>query len=155
MSLTASDADTPDPRRYQAALDLLHRHLEGSVAHEPFVQTVEFDESIPRWYVRFGCDGRDAATIYFDLRQRSLHHEVYFLPDPLYRREAVYALLLKANHQSYGTHASIAADGEVYLTGRTLLEHLDAAELDRLIGSIYQYTERWFPTLVRLAFRPD
>jgi hypothetical protein len=32
--------------------------------------------------VRFGCDGRDAATIYFDLHQRTLRYEVYFLPDP-------------------------------------------------------------------------
>ena len=121
-----SATDTPDPRRYEAALALLHEHLEGSVAHEPFVQVVEFDPEIPRWYVRFGCDGRDAATIYFDLHQRSLHHEVYFLPDPHYRHEDVYRLLLQANHQAYGTRASIAADGELYLTGRTLLEHLDA-----------------------------
>ncbi|HEY3832429.1 MAG TPA: YbjN domain-containing protein [Acidimicrobiia bacterium] len=149
-------ADTPDPQRYQAALALLHDHLEGSVAHEAFVQTVEFDPSIPRWYVRFGCDGRDAATIYFDLHQRSLHHEVYFLPDPRYRHVDVYRLLLQANHQAYGTSASIAPDGELYLTGRTLLEHLDAAELDRVIGSIYTYTERWFPVVARLAFqRPD
>jgi hypothetical protein len=151
--VSVTDPDAPDPARYAAAMALLHEHLEGSVANEPWVQTVEFDETIPRWYVRFGCDGRDAATIYFDLHQRSLHHEVYFLPDPHYRHEDIYRLLLKANHQAYGTRASIAPDGELYLTGRTLIEHLDAAELDRLIGSIYEYTERWFPIVVRLAFQ--
>ena len=46
------------------------------------MQTVEYDPELRRWYVRFGCDGRDAATIYFDLHQRTLRYEVYFLPDP-------------------------------------------------------------------------
>ncbi len=132
---------------------LIAAHLEGPVAAEEYIQTVEYDPELRRWYVRFGCEGRDAATIYFDLHQRSLHHEVYFLPDPHYRREEVYGLLLRANHQAYGTRASIASDGELYLTGRTLLEHLDTDELDRVIGAIYEYTERWFPIVVRLAFQ--
>ncbi len=153
MPVAPNARDTPDPQRYRRARALLHEHLEGSVALEPWVQAVEFDETIPRWYVRFGCEGRDAATIYFDLHQRSLHHEVYFLPDPPSRREEVYGLLLRANHQAYGTRASIAPDGELYLTGRTLLEHLEVDELDRVIGSIYTYTERWFPIAVRLAFQ--
>src|SRR5215510_3599056 len=102
-----------DPTFLQAQHDLIARHLEESVAPEPWVQTVEYDPEIPRWYVRFGCDGRDAATIYFDLHQRTLHHEVYFLPDPHYRHEDVYRLLLRANHQAYATRASIAPDGEI------------------------------------------
>jgi len=61
---------------------MIAAHLEGPVAREPWVQTVEYDPAIPRWYVRFGCDGRDAATIYFDLHQRTLRYEVYFIPDP-------------------------------------------------------------------------
>ena len=47
------------------------------------MQHVEFDPELDRWYLRFTCDGRDATTIYFDLRPRSLRYEVYFLPDPL------------------------------------------------------------------------
>ena len=50
--------------------------------HETYIQTVEYDPELRRWYVRFGCDGRDATTIYFDLHQRTLRYEVYFLPDP-------------------------------------------------------------------------
>ena len=60
------------------------------------MQTVEYDPAIPRWYVRFGCDGRDAATIYFDLHQRTLRYEVYFLPDPPANHEALYRFLLAA-----------------------------------------------------------
>ena len=137
---------------YDASYALLKTHLEGSGAAEDYIQTGEHDPTIPRWYVRFGCDGRDAATIYFDLHQRSLHYEVYFLPDPVSNRALVHELMLRANHGAYAIAASIARDGEIYLTGRTLLEHLDTEELDRIIGSIYEFTERWFPRVVALAF---
>ncbi len=143
----------PDPRRLADAAALLEQHLGTVVAAEPWIQHVEFDPSIPRWYVRFGCEGRDAATIYFDLRQRSLHYEVYFLPDPPKRRDEVHALLLRAAMTTYAIHPAIGTDGDVYIVGRTLLEHLDAEELDRIIGAIYEFTERWFPIVVAMAFR--
>lgn len=142
-----------DPKLSAAARDLLHDHLEGEVAAQDWVQAVEFDPALSRWYVRFGCDGRDAATIYFDLHQRSLHYELYFLPAPADDRPELWRFLLRANHELYGVRFSIGPDGDVYLTGRVLLEHLDRAELDRTIGVLYAVTERWFQAAVRLAFR--
>jgi hypothetical protein len=81
---------------------LIAAHLEGPVAREEWVQTVEYDAEIPRWYVRFGCDGRDAATIYFDLHQRTLRYEVYFMPDPPANHETLGRFLLQCNHKMYG-----------------------------------------------------
>ncbi len=147
------DPGAPDPGARAAAHTLLHEHLFGPVAAEAWVQAVEHDPEIPRWYVRFGCDGRDAATIYFDLHQRSLHFELYFLPDPPRGHEALYRSLLRWNHATYGARFSIGPDGDIYLTGRRLLEHLDGAELDRLLGVLYALTERYFQTAVALGFR--
>ena len=132
---------------------LIAAHLEGPVAAEPWVQTVEYDATIPRWYVRFGCEGRDAATIYFDLHQRTLRHELYFMPDPPGHHDELYAFLLRCNHSLYGTRFSIGPDGDIYLVGRRLLTHLDVAELDRIIGVLYQAVERWFQPAVRIGFR--
>jgi hypothetical protein len=140
----------PDARR--AIHDCIGAHLEGPVAQEEWVQTVEYDPEIPRWYVRFGCDGRDAATIYFDLHQRTLRYEVYFLPDPPGNQLDLYRFLLQRNHGTYAAHFSIGPDGDVYLVGRVLLEHLDVAELDRIIGSLYELVERWFQTTVRIGY---
>jgi hypothetical protein len=149
----AEDAGAPpDPEAVAAARALLDEHLFGPVAAEPWVQAVEHDPAIPRWYVRFGCEGRDAATIYFDLHQRSLHHELYFLPDPPRAREELYAALLRWNHTLYGTSFSIGPDGDCYLRGRTLIEHLDRAELDRVLGVLYAATERYFPAAVAIGF---
>jgi hypothetical protein len=138
--------------RERAAHTLIAEHLEGEVAAQPYIQTVEYDPEIPRWYVRFGCDGRDATTIYFDLHQRTLRYEVYFLPDPPRNHLDLYRFLLQRNHGLYGASFSIGPDGDVYLTGRVALEHLDATELDRIIGVLYELVETWFQPAVRLAF---
>ena len=148
-----TDAGRPlTPAEWQAKHDLIAGHLEHDVAQQPFVQTVEYDPEIPRWYVRFGCDGRDAATIYFDIHQRTLRSEVYFMPDPPAHHEELYRFLLQRNHAAYGVHFSIGPDGDVYLVGRVLLEHLDTAELDRIIGACYEMVERWFQPAIRLGF---
>jgi len=141
-----------DPHARSILHDLIASHLEGPVAAEPWVQTVEYDPEVPRWYVRFGCDGRDAATIYFDLHQRTLRYEVYFLPDPPTNQLDLYRFLLARNHESYGAHFSIGPDGDVYLVGRVLLQHLDEAELDRILGVLYDLVERWFQPAIRIAY---
>ena len=138
--------------RERAAHALIASHLEGDVAVQPYVQTVEYDPEIPRWYVRFGCDGRDATTIYFDLHQRTLRYEVYFLPDPPRNRLELYRFVLERNHNLYGARFSIGPDGDLYVTGRVALEHLDTDELDRIIGVLYELVETWFQPAVRLAF---
>jgi len=141
--------------RERAAHELVATHLEGSVAAEPYIQTVEYDPELRRWYVRFGCDGRDATTIYFDLHQRTLRYEVYFLPDPPTNHLELYRFLLQRNHTMYGARFSIGPDGDVYLVGRVALEHLDERELDRIIGVLYELVETWFQPVVRLAYRRE
>ncbi len=139
-----------------AAHDLVDRHLFDSVRREPYVQHVEYDPELRRWYVRFGCDARDASTIYFDLHQRTLRYEVYFMPDPPRNHLPLYRWLLRHNHDLYGARFSIGSDGDIYLTGRVALEHLTVQELDRVIGVLYEAVELWFQSAVTLGFRsPD
>jgi hypothetical protein len=144
------------PLSPEAAHALVRDHLEGPVAAEPYVQTVEYDPELHRWYVRFTCDTRDATTIYFDLHQRTLRYEVYFLPaPPAPTAEAsaqLYELLLKRNHGMYGARFSLGPDGDIYLAGRVALEHLSEEEIDRIIGVLYELTERHFPSVVQLAY---
>jgi hypothetical protein len=131
---------------------LIAAHLEGSVASEPYVQTVEYDPELRRWYVRFTCDARDATTIYFDLHQRTLRYEVYFLPVPPSNQLELFEFLLHANHAMYGARFSLGPDGDAYLVGRVALEHLTVQELDRIIGVLYELIDRWFPPALRIAY---
>ena len=52
----------------------------------------------------------------------------------------------------YGARFSLGPDGDVYLVGRVALEHLTVEELDRIIGVLYELTERWFQPVVQLAY---
>lgn len=131
---------------------LVDSYLEGLPATEEWVQHVEFDPELHRWYLRFGCEGRDATTIYFDLRQRSLWYEVYFMPDPPANHLELYRWLLKRNQTMYGARFSLGSDGDVYLTGRIPLEHLTIDELDRTIGVIYETVETWFQPAIQMGF---
>src|SRR3954462_15364273 len=156
------------PMDPEVAYALVRDHLEGPVAAEDHVQTVEYDPELRQWYVRFTCDSRDATTIYFDLHERTLRYEVYFLPTPEGRsgtepegragtdREppklALYEYLLRRNHAMYGARFSLGPDGDIYLVGRIALEHLTVDELDRIIGVLYELTEQWFQPVVALAY---
>ena len=140
------------PVSLEQAHALVANHLEGPVAAESYIQTVEYDAELRRWYVRFGCEGRDATTIYFDLHQRTLRYEVYFLPLPPEHHLELYEFLLRRNHTMYGARFSIGPDGDIYLIGRLALEHLSVGELDRIIGVLYELTERWFQPVVQLAY---
>lgn len=135
---------------------LVDRHLMGPIRDMEAIQHVEYEPELRRWYVRFGCDGRDAATIYFDLHQRTLRHEVFFLPAPddTARRDELAVWLMQRNHTLYGTRFSMGAEGDFYLTGRVAVEHLSEDEIDRIIGVIYEATERWFQAAVRIAYGP-
>ncbi|HXY94873.1 MAG TPA: YbjN domain-containing protein [Acidimicrobiia bacterium] len=145
---------TIEPFDLDAAHELVAAHLEGPVAAEPYIQVVEYDPELRRWYVRFTCDGRDATTIYFDLHERTLRYEVYFLPEPPGNLLELYEFLLRRNHTMYGARFSLGPEGDVYLVGRVALEHLTVSELDRIIGVLYELVERWFQPVVRLAYGP-
>ena len=148
---------TMPPGTVEEAREFLHEQFEQGFATQEWVQTVEFDPELDRWYLRFGCEGRDAATIYFDLRQRSLYYELYFMPAPELAdgrgNGELWEWLLRRNRSLFTVHFALGKDGDVYLVGRTPIERLSETELDRIVGEIYEVTETWFQPAIRLGFR--
>lgn len=109
-------------------------------------------EAEPRWYVRLAAEEKGHMTIWFTLGQRTLRYEVYVLPAPAENVAAVYELALRRNSAMVGAHFAIGVEDALFLRGEVPLSWLNEAELDRIIGSLYSYTETAFPALVRLAF---
>jgi hypothetical protein len=64
----------------------------------------------------------------------------------------LYEQLLRHNDRLVGAHFSIGGEDAVFLRGELPLAALDEAELDRILGSLYAYVERWFVALLRVGF---
>jgi hypothetical protein len=66
--------------------------------------------------------------------------------------QEVYRWLLERNARMYGVAFMVDKLGDVYLTGRLALNALDAAELDRILGSVLEYADGSFNRILELGF---
>jgi hypothetical protein len=146
------DRPPPSPEELARVEDLLAAWLAKEAATNPIVDAVERDPVERRWYVRVRGEEKDVFSIWFDVHQRTLRYETYVLPAPVADGAALYEFLLRRNLDQFGAAFAIGAEDAVYLVGRLPLEWVSEAELDRVLGSLWFYTERSFRTGVRLAF---
>jgi len=113
---------------------------------------VERDPAGLRWLLRLAGEDKEHITVWLTLEERTLSHECQVLPAPEEAHEAVYEHLLRANQRLYGMAFSIGPEDAVYLRGQVPLDWLDEAELDRIVGSSWQWTERNFLRVLNLGF---
>jgi hypothetical protein len=105
-----------------------------------------------RWYVRMRGEDKDFTTVWLTLGQRTLRYETYVMPAPEEQERELYEQLLRHNDRLVGAHFSIGAENAVFLRGELPLAAVGEAELDRVLGSVYAYVERWFRSLLRIGF---
>jgi hypothetical protein len=67
-------------------------------------------------------------------------------------QEAVYRWLLERNLRMYGVAFAVDHLGDIYLTGRLPLTSLDEDELDRILGSVLEYADGSFNTILEMGF---
>jgi hypothetical protein len=144
----------PDLKALEAAID---HWLMEQLATNPVVDTVEADIYVPRaWFVRLRGEQKEAYTVRFHLRQRTVLFETYFMPAPAENQAELYAHLLRRNATMYGASFVLGQEDAVYIQGRldndlVPIERL-ADELDRILGSIYQWVEQFFQPALRIGF---
>ena len=105
-----------------------------------------------RWYLRFKGEEKDFITVWLTLRQRTLHHEVQFMPAPEANQLEVYTYLLRRNTDLYGMAFCLGTEDAVYLVGRVPAAQVDEDELDRIAGSSLLYVDDHFPTAMTLGY---
>ena len=131
---------------------LVDRWAARELARNPLLEAVERDTLERRWLVRLAGEDKEHITVWLALRERTLHHECHVLPAPEEAHQAVYEHLLRANAGMYGMAFAIGIEDAVYLRGQVPLAWLDEDELDRIVGSSWQWTERHFAALLHLGF---
>jgi Putative bacterial sensory transduction regulator len=142
----------------EAELDALAARVEAWLevqrGENPVVAAVERDEESGerRWFVRVRGEAKDVFTIWFHLAQRTLRYETYVMPAPEENAGRLYEYLLRQNAKLYGAAFGIGVEDAVFLTGQIGNEVIDDEELDRVLGSLYAWVERFFPTAIRIGF---
>ncbi len=66
--------------------------------------------------------------------------------------EAVHRWLLERNLAMYGVSFALDHLGDIYLTGRLPLTAVTADEVDRILGSVLEYADQSFNTILELGF---
>ena len=143
----------------EAELQARYEHIDGWLQRrldEQVVDTVERDVHQPRaWFVRMLGDEKEFITVWMQLRQRRLHAETYFMPAPEENHAELFAYLLRRNARIQAGKFVIGAEEAVYIhchvDNDVPLERLDD-ELDRVVGSIYQWVEQFFKPALRIGF---
>src|ERR687892_2700285 len=128
--------------------------LERQLAENRVVAAVVRDEESGerRWFVRVTGDSKDVFTIWFHLRQRTLHYETYVMPAPEENEAAFYEHLLRRNRKLYGGAFAIGEEDAIFLVGHIANDAIDDDELDRILGSLYDWTEPFFRPAMRIAY---
>ncbi len=127
--------------------------LLSELEKNPAVDAVERDKpGERRWFVRMNGEQKDAFTIRFHLRQRTLHYESFFCPAPEENESEFYFHVLKRNAKMYGAAFAIGEEDAVFLQGQIDRSQIVADELDRVLGSMYFWVDRFFHPALRIGF---
>ncbi|MFI5958239.1 YbjN domain-containing protein [Cryptosporangium sp. NPDC051539] len=78
--------------------------------------------------------------------------EAFVMRHPDENREELYSYLLTKNARMYGVAFSIDKAGDVFLTGRVPLTSVNEDELDRLLGSVLEYSDESFNTMLEIGY---
>ncbi len=142
------------PEELEAIVATIEEWLAEQLAENPVVVATERDPDpdVQRWFVRVTGEEKDVFSIWLQLRQRTLHYETYVMPAPEENPEAFYAYLLRRNTDLMGAAFGIGDEEAIFLAGSLPNDAVDAGELDRILGSLYVWVERFFRPALRIGF---
>jgi hypothetical protein len=139
------------PHELEALAAQIDEWLEAMDGDNPVFGWVE--RPSPRnWIVRLHGDTKDVIALWLTLGQRSLRFESQVIPAPEEATHRVHEYLLRRNANLYGMGFAVGEEDGLYLMGNVPLSFLDRAVLDRIVGSVWQYTEDVFRPLLHMGF---
>lgn len=103
------------------------------------------------WLVRLKGDERDVITLWFSLRQRTVHVETEVMPAPEENREALYRFMLVKNAELRELHLAIGPEDGIYLVTEVPINEVTVERLDELVGAAVTYVDEIFPTAMAMG----
>ena len=103
------------------------------------------------WLVRVKGEERPVITMWFSLRQRTVHVETEVMPAPEENREQLYHFVLTKNAELREVHLAIGPEDGIYLMAHVPIGEVTVERLDELVGATVTYVDEIFPTIMAMG----
>jgi len=114
-------------------------------------QGVPDDRGHFHWLVRLAGEERPVITMWFSLRQRTVHVETEVMPAPEQNREQLYHFVLAKNTELREVHLAIGPEDGIYLIAHVPIGEVTVERLDELVGATLTYVDEIFPTIMTMG----
>jgi hypothetical protein len=88
----------------------------------------------------------------FDIGRHAMEVHAFVCRRPDENFDGVYRWMLERNMRMYAVAFALDGMGDIFLEGKLPLEAATVAEIDRLLGSVLEYADGSFNTILELGF---
>ena len=115
-------------------------------------QKIDFEKSGNNFLVTLPGEKKLQTHCALVIGDHSLSINAFVIRKPDENEAAVHHWCMSKNASMYGLAYAINELGDIYLVGRLPLDAVNPQELDRVLGSVLQYSDRAFNPLLELGF---
>jgi hypothetical protein len=115
-------------------------------------QKIDFEKSGNTFLVTLPGEKKLQTHCALVVGDHSLSINAFVIRKPDENEAAVHHWCMSKNASMYGLAYAINELGDIYLVGRLPLDAVNPQELDRILGSVLQYSDSAFNPLLELGF---
>ena len=115
-------------------------------------QNIDFEKSGNTFLVTLPGERKFQTHCALVVGDHSLSINAFVIRKPDENEAAVHHWCMSKNASMYGLAYAINELGDIYLVGRLSLDAVNPQELDRILGSVLQYSDSAFNPLLELGF---
>ena len=115
-------------------------------------QKIDFEKSGNSFLVTLPGEKKLQTHCALVVGDHSLSINAFVIRKPDENEAAVHHWCMSKNASMYGLAFAINELGDIYLVGRLPLDAINPQELDRILGSVLQYSDSSFNPLLELGF---
>jgi hypothetical protein len=93
-----------------------------------------------------------STSVSLSIGEHSLSVNAFVARHPDENHEAVHRWLLERNRRMFAVSFAVDHLGDIYLVGRLPLSAVTPADLDRVVGSVLEYSDGSFNSILELGF---
>jgi hypothetical protein len=142
--VTGPDEEPLSPERERALAALREVFEAGELEHTEISPTSLMVELPGEKKLKTPCR--------FDVGRHALEVHAFVCRKPDENFEGVYRWLLERNMKMYAVSFGLDSMGDIYLDARLPLAAATTEEIDRLLGSVLEYSDGSFNTILELGF---